>query len=274
MDDERVSKKLASDVAFCLDEANVPNLLFGWLALSLAGSRQIINEVDFVIPDAQMPTATATLVAAGYPLCTDASCVELNYDRVGDRSQDIGMITAKNRYHPVPAAHFHFELGQYLLSLHMQSSLLWWLPRLQPGAPAADDPDLTLSNDPKLPPYSENGGSGPWASNFYPVKILNPNSLTEAVIMLHCRDTAREHRLYTLWSFMLCFLGDADGSLGERHEKHLRPKFHLAWECLNVRISMQGSVYREMRLLRNELARAGELGPLIDCNTWQPPEIE
>jgi hypothetical protein len=65
--------------------------------------------------------------------------------------------------------------------------------------------------------------------------------------MHYYHDMAREHRLYTLWSFMLCFLGDADDSPSEKHEKHLRPKFYLAWECLNEHIPGLG-------LLRDETA--------------------
>ncbi|KAI9373512.1 hypothetical protein BJX61DRAFT_541664 [Aspergillus egyptiacus] len=276
MDDERFSKKLAADVAFHLDEAGVPNLLFGWLALSLVGSREILTEIDFVIPDAQIPTATATLVALGYPLCAHPRCAELTFDRVGDRCRHMGLITSDNRYHPVAAAHFHLKSGQYLLSLHAQSSLLWWLPELQPGPPAADDPDLTLSNDSKLPPYAENGGTGPWPGDLHPVKILNPNSFTEAVIMLYCRDSARDLRLYSVWIRIMSSLMDADGILGQRVEKHLRPKFQLAWDCFNQRIPIAPleSYYKEMKLLRNRLARAGELGPLIDANTWQPPAFE
>ncbi|KAL4999965.1 hypothetical protein BDV10DRAFT_183838 [Aspergillus recurvatus] len=80
MELERVSRKLASDIASYLGQANVPNL-FGWLALAMAGSPgpEFLNDVNFVIPDGQMSAAIETMVAAGYPLCADTSCSEFHF---------------------------------------------------------------------------------------------------------------------------------------------------------------------------------------------------
>lgn len=82
--------------------------------------------------------------------------------------------------------HFHIE-AQYpqhgVLRVYAKSSHLWWLPDFEPGPPAADDPDLMLSNDSRLPPYVLRGFSGPW-TELYPIKILNPSSLTEAAFWL------------------------------------------------------------------------------------------
>ncbi|KAL4907251.1 hypothetical protein BDW74DRAFT_176032 [Aspergillus multicolor] len=88
-----------------------------------------------------------------------------------------------------------------------------------------------LSNDTRLPPFSETGGSGPWPANLYhPVKIMNPSSLTEALLTLLCRERAREVTKYLeeaeslaiLWSRMLGLLYD---SAGISIPKHVRPKF-------------------------------------------------
>ncbi|KAJ5965202.1 uncharacterized protein N7479_005078 [Penicillium vulpinum] len=38
--------------------------------------------------------------------------------------------------------------------LHVKSAYLWWLPDFELGPPAADHPDLMLSNDPRLPPFA------------------------------------------------------------------------------------------------------------------------
>ncbi|RDW65731.1 uncharacterized protein DSM5745_09470 [Aspergillus mulundensis] len=139
MDPERVSRKLATDVAFYLDEANIANVLFGWQGLILVGNRMVDGEVDFVIPDAQMPTAIKALESVGYLRCNEPDCVELNSDRMGPDEQNGYLVIKRNRCHRVAAAHFHFEAKQYLLSLHLQSSLLWWLSELTTanGPPAA-----------------------------------------------------------------------------------------------------------------------------------------
>ncbi|RDW65729.1 uncharacterized protein DSM5745_09468 [Aspergillus mulundensis] len=216
-----------------------------------------------------MPTAISTLVGFGYPLCTDPNCLQLRHNRVRvRRGRNAHEYLVNNQFHPVPAAHFHFESNRILLSLHVQSALLWWLPELQTGPPAADDPHLMLSNDPRLPPASHQG-SGPWGDDFHPIKILNPNSLTEAAIFLYCRDAARKHCLTALWVRMMRRLGDVDGVSPTKHLS--RPDFQVAWDCLNQR-GPGIFIYREIQLLRNRLARAGELGPLINVNTWQPPD--
>ncbi|KAL4944610.1 hypothetical protein BDV06DRAFT_220126 [Aspergillus oleicola] len=52
----------------------------------------------------------------------------------------------------------------------------WWLPDIKVGE------NITLTNDPKLPPYVKKGCTGPWPEDFYPVKIRNPTAFTEAAI--------------------------------------------------------------------------------------------
>ncbi|KAL4908489.1 hypothetical protein BDW74DRAFT_147514 [Aspergillus multicolor] len=211
--------------------------------MSLAGGKEISTEIDFVIPKKQMPAAIITLTeTANYPLCRDSTCNELNYDRVTDYCQDQDLIMSSNRYHSVPAAHFHLQNSKFILSLHLQSTLLWWLKELKTGPPTATDPDLMLSNDPRLPP-PEKGGSGPWPGNLYhPTKILSPSSLTEALLMLFCQDLARRvfdenngeaDRLWRVWAHMLAPLHD---EVDSAPVKNVTPKFKEAWDCLNGRM--------------------------------------
>ncbi|KAL2832507.1 hypothetical protein BDW59DRAFT_157330 [Aspergillus cavernicola] len=173
-----VRENLAARVARALDAAEVHNVLWGWLALSLIHNDRGFPEVEFVIPDNKIQLATDKLVAAGLPLCSHPNCEELLGDRADKFRYPTGdtlnwaALGAHDRYHPVGKAHFHLE------------SL--------PGPPPVDDVDLMLSNDPSLParidgsPRFGTGPSGPW-SEFYPVKILSPDSYTESIRWLQCR---------------------------------------------------------------------------------------
>ncbi|PLB48370.1 hypothetical protein P170DRAFT_476988 [Aspergillus steynii IBT 23096] len=285
-----IFNRIAPNVAFYLDRANVPNLLFGWLAIGLADTGKDSSEVDFVIPDAQMPAAIASLVAADYPLCTDTKCGELESDRLtGYARQKEFPFTWKHHYHPKPSAHFHMG-GTNILSLHVQSALLWWLPELRIGPPAVDDPDLMLwrlrnNTDSLLPSYSEDPlyvqpaiwedlpqyseiHSGQSERDNHPIKILNQNSLVEACIMLYCRDWARNEHLKVLWGHMLTELSDRAPC---RTKKNVRARFKRAWDSLNFRIVTRRGFFEEMRALRDRLARDNELGPLVNGETWCPP---
>ncbi|KAL4908562.1 hypothetical protein BDW74DRAFT_175244 [Aspergillus multicolor] len=239
LEDERVTRKLTCDVADHFHQANLPYVLFGWQAIPLAGSRAITNEVGFVIPDAHMAAAINVLVAAGYDHCQDATCNELKVDRVGPNNSDINMVISKNRYHSVPAAHFRFQPDNvYALSLHLQSEVLWWLPDIQAGPPAANDAAFMLSNDPRLPPCLDEGGSGPWLGvDDTPVKIMKINSLTEAVMWLWCQDSALRI-LQVCWMAVLKELEDEPEGRHTKVTKKLRPDFQYAWDCFSSAIRL------------------------------------
>ncbi|KAL4952352.1 hypothetical protein BDW69DRAFT_185493 [Aspergillus filifer] len=120
------SRKLASEVAFIFDEANIPNMVFGWTGLTLAGANFNIREVKFVIPDAYIDAATKVLIEAGYDFhCTHPNCPELQADRGKDRNKNSNSDPALqiDRYHAVEAAHFHLDNSAYLLSLHRKSEV-------------------------------------------------------------------------------------------------------------------------------------------------------
>ncbi|KAL2871456.1 uncharacterized protein BJX67DRAFT_377225 [Aspergillus lucknowensis] len=359
--------KHAVNMARILDEANVGNVLWGWLAVSLIQNDRHFPEIEFVIPDKQIQLATDALVAAELPLCTDAQCSELRSDRlkwnarprdpqqplfvdlaqdqaqgVSDWSKDnLAAILAHNRRHPVGAAHFH--LDTHVLHLLRQSEILFWMPEIPPGPPAADDLDLMLSTDPSLPakmavwpppprekeaweeaqgppslspaaqrycdswlgkaatttepdsglsaggepeglsiempanlpstssseapshplvmytdmlvnPGGANNGtgpSGPW-SELYPVKILNPDSYTESIIWLLCRDMERDESLLDRWSDVRSALHD-----NAMFKKRLRPRFRYAWDTLNMRYNKH--CFCGLAYLRKELIDSGEL---------------
>ncbi|KAL4907250.1 hypothetical protein BDW74DRAFT_148805 [Aspergillus multicolor] len=63
---------------------------------------------------------------ANYPVCNDPKCNELNYDHIQIQGYclDQNLVMSPNRFHLVPAAHFHLENNKFILSLQPQSKLL------------------------------------------------------------------------------------------------------------------------------------------------------
>ncbi|KAJ5105512.1 hypothetical protein NUU61_002859 [Penicillium alfredii] len=93
-----------ADVARILDNAQVPHVLWGRLAFGL--------EIEFVIPDDHLESATNTLSTAGFPRCTNPNRINLGYGRA----------------RPVPDIHFHIELRYpdcTVLSLLAKPVTLW-----------------------------------------------------------------------------------------------------------------------------------------------------
>ncbi|CAP79007.1 Pc06g00140 [Penicillium rubens Wisconsin 54-1255] len=168
--------KPAADVARILDEAQVPNLLWGTMAAWLVGDWRHFNEdIQFLVLDHLIQKASDALFAAGFTPCTDPGC---------------DVVKTVNNDYLIPPVHFHVEAlypEHEVLRLYPKSSHLWWLPDFGASAPAADDPHLMLSNDPRFPPYVPEGMSGPW-TEVYPIKVLNRSSFTEAALWLFCRD--------------------------------------------------------------------------------------
>ncbi|KAL4937465.1 hypothetical protein BDV06DRAFT_226915 [Aspergillus oleicola] len=275
-----ISRKLASEVAFILDEASIPNMVFGWIGLTLAGSNFGIREVEFVIPDAYIDAAVTALVKAGYDfLCQHPECPELRVDRdQGREDANADAMLQIDRFHAVEAAHFHLDNWGYLLSLHKKSEVLWWLDDrdlalstdYQGHLAQGDHPDLILSNDTsRIPPFlpsTDVTGSGPWVG-LYPVRTLNPHSYTGAIMLLVCRNMGHVERLDRMWGSILVALKDEGSNSRCRNRgivfKMVRPLFKPAWEWFNHR-PQHGDKPGLMGLvrLREELKARGLLGGL------------
>lgn len=271
--DSHPVRKLASNVASRLDQENVPNLAFGYLALNLTdSSRESFKEVDFVIPDAQMSCAIATLIMAGYNHCEDATCNEANEDRKSslhpssEPIKETQFLTYQDRFHPAPFAHFHLDSADYILSLHLQSALLWWLPEIQTGPPDTADPDIILWDNEETTGVSflEDKVSL-YSSGYHPIRTLNSSSLTEAFIMLYCRDVIPEKPVRIHWLLFVAKLLDHWDAPGVNRRKFLRDEFKLVWECLNKRNCQNRLHFLEpLWELATILAQEGMLGPLVD----------
>ncbi|KAL2825918.1 hypothetical protein BDW59DRAFT_161298 [Aspergillus cavernicola] len=121
--------KLAAEVARIIDAAQMPNILWGWVALSLIGDMTEFVYIDFVIPDLKICLATRVLAAAGYPLCKDRSCNELK----GNRTPNV---LGRYRHHFPPEAYYHLPGSRpTLVSLLRKSDILLWLPKYEVGPP-------------------------------------------------------------------------------------------------------------------------------------------
>ncbi|KAL4929355.1 uncharacterized protein BDV17DRAFT_261664 [Aspergillus undulatus] len=122
------------------------------------------------------------------------------------------------------------EEGHYAPSSKRNSVLV---PDIQLGPPAADDPDLILSDDSSLPAKTPgetpDGPCGPW-SGLYQVKISNANPFTESLLWLLCRDLRRNFSLWVWWSMMLEAVLEDDN-----FTKQLKSGFRGAWDGINGR---------------------------------------
>ncbi|KAJ0422701.1 hypothetical protein BJY00DRAFT_64852 [Aspergillus carlsbadensis] len=244
------TKMIATEASRMLDSVSIPNVHYGWLAMNFAGVETNSLEVELVVEDNQVQAATA--VFQNFGQCTNSNCNELLVRRRNVESPP------RLHYHSVPAAHYHMGDGQYLLSFFTKSAILWWLPDFQLGAPAANDPYLTLSTNPSLPLPAV---TGEWR-NLHPVKILKPGAFLDATILLFCRNACHHERLGALYSYMIAAMSDSEpGAV----KKTPRAEFQPAWDCFNGRCPAGTDPISEMKKLRQHLIERGELGIL-------PPE--
>ncbi|KAL4800302.1 hypothetical protein BDV19DRAFT_384658 [Aspergillus venezuelensis] len=229
-----VGAKLASHVAMALADAKVANFLWGFQAVSFAGAMLGFREVE------------------------DSNCVEFHADRF-QHSEEMGWLLARNRHHTVAGAHFH--QSPFIVSLIRQSSVSWWL-ELKPSPPSHNDPHFTLSNDPRLPPrMQECGPCGPWVKpGLHAIKILKPNILIEAVLILLARDWHHSDDRRDQWVYYKNALTERsawpNGDPRFKQDISARPGFQLAWGYLNWRKPEGWNVYLGFFQLREQLKEA------------------
>lgn len=201
-----------------------------------------------------MQVACASLRALGLKPCPDAECDAM----------------VLGRLRPVPAAHFHIGVkyrGCSTLSFLSHSTSLWWRENFPIKAPGSDDPDILLTTDPRLPPYVQYGCTGPW-TDLYPIKILNPSSFTEAVILLACRDYRQPNNLFPTWEGMLDALRGYKEYPATLVKKSLRPEFQAFWQeyCSDKPVD---KIYAGPgRRLRDDLIKANRLPPPPDYSAF------
>ncbi|KAL3481738.1 hypothetical protein BJX99DRAFT_253265 [Aspergillus californicus] len=229
--------RVAAMIAKILDEAEIPNILWGWAAVGLSGATRTFPEVDFIIADHYIAQAIMEL-GKTFPTCKDGKCLEWKGDRVG-ASQNMARITAHNQWHHPAVTHYH--LGAVILSLQKKTELLFLVARLRPRPPPhPNDPHLTLSNSTSLPRHHSLGPSGPW-HGLYPIQILNPNSFLEALIFLQALTTTDPAFLGRYpgkeWELMMVAIAEVElrPQLPQEYRRVLRPEFRLVWDYLKFK---------------------------------------
>ncbi|KAL5342196.1 hypothetical protein BJX70DRAFT_395166 [Aspergillus crustosus] len=223
----------AGNIAWLLDLAEIPNLLWGWKALALIQQDHGVAEIEFVIPAPFAEAAILALEITKYPLCVDPNCHELDQLRYNDSDPDNLCAYRFDTHHPLGFSHFHLyflECGPVLLTLYRQCDILPWLPALRTGPLPKDDPHIILSSRVTSPFHSDaNECNTPHTYSTaaqYPIRILNPNAFTESIIRLLSRDIYANSDLVLLWHIWLITLQDTEG-----YRKTLPRRFQRAWEC-------------------------------------------
>ncbi|KAL4803810.1 hypothetical protein BDV18DRAFT_162819 [Aspergillus unguis] len=298
-------RDLAAAVVRPLDEAQVPYVLFGRMTMGLVGSEGPEEDIEIVVPDESFQAAIDAFTASTFEACTDRACKELNEDRHPEVDQFVEITEEqmnKNRedqvyfgafrYHPIPPVHFHLEPLPLVLSFFRQSHLLWWLPQIEPGAPAPDDPHFVLStNATRLPPKGlpeweglkglqvlglDNVSSGPW-SHLYPIKVLTAEAHVEASILLLCRDLHAIHKLDWRWFCQLYSLAErkVPGQRREDAQYKIREEFRPFWDLFrgHVPVEKHTDIFATLLELRKALLARGELPDARASDPADPPRF-
>ncbi|RDW67343.1 uncharacterized protein DSM5745_09209 [Aspergillus mulundensis] len=198
---------LESAVAKLLDDAGIPNFIWGESVLATLGVDTATLFGGWVIPDEHIERAAQVLDQAKFPPCTQGrNRCTIFYDL---------------RPHPFPDYHWHTDLAYpeerhlpYMTCgtfLYRKSRLFWAMPDPPLGPPAPNDKNYMLTCDPRIqqnrPDTLHILGRGPAPADkgLHPVKMPTPARYTEAMILLDLRDTC-EPRACDHWSVELNYL--------------------------------------------------------------------
>ncbi|PYI09320.1 hypothetical protein BO78DRAFT_384445 [Aspergillus sclerotiicarbonarius CBS 121057] len=279
-------RKLCAKVAQLLDQRFVPHVLWGAYMLSAFGVPTDVRKltiqytactdeiwveeyrnVCFVIPDDKVETAYEVLLKAEFPPCHDneAECKNFPWQ--------------KNNM--IPARHFHLSddskdpSKSLSLNLYRQSDLLWWMPPIRSAWPKKENEDFMLTADRRLPSDEKPGdastvdqfGRGRYDGRLYPIKILTPAKLIEALILIGCRYHGTHGHCEGRWRYWLMGM-KAYVDMPESMEiGPFREEFQPIWE--NVVSSTAETMRSMVQELRMQLQDRGELPPALtdrDCS--------
>lgn len=191
---------LATRIARVLDDAKVPNLLWGWQAIALVGCNEGIPDINFVIPDKYIDHAQKAIMATGSIPCKDPDCMELQVDYLAQGQQGPGPSRPPSRaqFHLPGSYHFHTNSAS-VITFYRKSMVCPWLPDFKAGLPAANDSNFWTTTDTRLAPRGDLGPSGPW-DGLYAVRIMNYTNTRKAVQFLQDRDAGLP--VCILWDWM------------------------------------------------------------------------
>ncbi|KAK2762063.1 hypothetical protein FQN54_001070 [Arachnomyces sp. PD_36] len=236
-DGQPLDNNLVSSVACILDEANVPNVLWGNYLLTTYGVPTIVDGVAFAVPDELVTAAYIALLSAGFPTCMEHSSCRTPVDFVPS---------------PRPTEHLHID-QDVKLSIFKQSETLWSIPALSMDSPRPSDQNIMLASDPRLPGPAPGRGRGAFSSSLYPVRIPTANRYTESLIRLIIRNQSHHFQLF--WMAMLTYMLEyVDGTKALR-EDDLEPRFRDSVRALRTEGSRPYTILDELgKELRSETA--------------------
>ncbi|PLB51289.1 hypothetical protein P170DRAFT_425531 [Aspergillus steynii IBT 23096] len=202
---------ILAELGRLLDENRIPNVV-GWnWNCYLFGAAGASESVQFVVPDEHVPGAIAVIANAGLGLtpCTDGTCFHVQH----------------NSRAPIPEKHFYDGIEDGVrVSVLRKSATYWALPDLPTQAPAADDRNFMLSNDPRIPPGAAR------ATTVSPFKILTQIALVESLILLACRDARQMNQHYVYWEAYLLSIHMCDPKYRWPGPEALEPQFGRCWQ--------------------------------------------
>ncbi|XMA13753.1 hypothetical protein WAI453_006544 [Rhynchosporium graminicola] len=173
------SEAFVASIAFALNKAHIPCLLWGHYLLNVHGVPSAIASIDFVVPDKSLLAAIkvlsdidSLLPCADFKLCSTSS---------------------PSRPTPPPTFHAHIEDSEIIFCLYLQSETLWFLPPFDrslafPMRKALPTSFALASDQILLPPSRPGRGSGSFEPGYYPVIVPKAHILLEAFMLLYARD--------------------------------------------------------------------------------------
>lgn len=253
--------KVAGFISSILDDAQVPNILWGEQAVDMFIDQEHLAiescKIEFVIPDHSLDIALRELDSFDqHRLCLDPDCILIQ------PGQD----------HPVPDAHFHtpflqklFTLGGLTfkkmtmknvveidtVSLFVKSRTLWWLP------------DSSLDSSAKCAHIMNLSDYRSWSvdwQNLYPVRILQPMALAEALIFLLARDYRQPSSGFIYWKKLMSAV--ARQSFAAGRVRTIRPDFQAYWSTLHDTVNDLDEPLSLLRGIREKLIEAREMPPV------------
>ncbi|KAK2745546.1 hypothetical protein FQN57_003671 [Myotisia sp. PD_48] len=153
---EELSHKLIATTAQLLDDAGIPNLLWGDYPLVLMGVPAVPDGGAFVVADEHLSTSYSTLLDAGFHACNETFDCQLPTGLRG----------------PAPAAHLHLEDGNPAnpISLHRKSEILSMFPTFELAFSDPKTWDIIISSE--------------ICPTLYPFRFLSASKFVESTVIL------------------------------------------------------------------------------------------
>ncbi|PWY95099.1 hypothetical protein BO94DRAFT_218645 [Aspergillus sclerotioniger CBS 115572] len=267
-------RELCASIARILDNAQVPNVLWGRLLESAYGFMDHLNlpVVSFIIPDKMIDSAYQALMTE--PLlneCKGEHC-EHYYHQSGD-PRERTMKPARHLYLPLDLNMKYYH-PYIVLELYRESDILLGFPAIPLGTPPHHDEYYMSTDDKRLPDimgdcgrfnHPKGNGDETFNPEKYPFKVLTVTKAVENLILLRCRDKGYHEHCDRLWSEMLEHIRIQVVGCGTVEIGKLEEGFQKIWDNTGVMNRSPDSLVDDLReKLKEENALPPPL-PNDDC---------